>query len=367
MCLHTPQPSPAVQALADDVTNWMRQLRHPAGGYRYARQAFHPYCGEATAAAVGVHRELGTLEHLPYAERRQLVDQLKSYQRDDGSFHDSALSEEDRLDPQHPWSKVDEHLAGVCEQALAMLGDQPRLENTTEPIYDLAAVDIETFIPSLDHRASPWGRCHNIAFSLLWYRLRHRLEHDTDSRLDRTYELIKQEMLNSADGMPGATDHPIGNRLAGYYMLTFAYLPFNRPMPNPRAAIDLIIAATYTAGRIEGMCHIFDAIYVLNVVGKQLEWQYRFEEAHACASRVADVLLREHRKPDGGFSFEEDRSLEHQNFIRATPATGQSDLQGTLMALACLNIIDHFRSRKWHPDYLNPWIRFVGRQTDQAT
>jgi|GEM_PF-4751423 len=358
-----PKPSPAVAAILPEVSAWLDQLRHPQGGYRYALQAYHPQCGEATAAAVGVLRELGLLDQMTAEERKALTDQLKSYQQDDGSFHDPVLTEEDRISANHPWIKIDDHLAGVCEQALAQLGEGPRLKNTTPPIYDLSG-DVQKLIRSLDHQTCPWGRCHNVAFSLLWYRMRHGLIHTSDAQIDMAYRMIEQEMINPVDGMPGAVDHPMDNRLAGYYMLTFAYLPFNRPMPNPEAAIDLIIAATDDAGCIgdKGLCHIFDAIYSLNVVGRQLNWQYRFEEASQAASRVAEFLLREHRKPDGGFSYDTDRSPRHQNFIRANPGIPQSDLQGTLMSLACLNIIDRFRQRMWHEDYLNPWVQRLSTQ-----
>ena len=353
-----PSPSPAVAAIADEVAQWLDRMRHPQGGYRYAQQAYHDRCGEATTAAMGVLWELGKLQTMPEDEREALANQLMSYQDDAGKFHDDALREDDRMDKDHPWAKVDEHLAGCCEQALAMLGKQPRIENTTSPIYDLASVDVDELIPSLDHREVPWGRCHNVAFSLVWYRLRHNCVASPDARAQRVYELIESEMLNPEDGMPGATDHPIGNRIAGYYMLTFAYLPFGRPMPNPEAAIDLVLRATDANGCVgdKGMCHIWDAVYVLNVVGKQLAWSYQHQQASDAAKRIANFLLNEHRKPDGGFSYHPHISLEHQNFIRATPPVAQSDMQGTLMSLACLNIIDRFCQRQHHTDFLQPWV-----------
>lgn len=355
-------PSPTVAAIADDVSRWLDRMHHPQGGYRFAEQAYHDRCGEATTAATGALWELGRIQAMHERDRASLAHQLMGYQDDTGKFHDDALREDDRMDKTHPWAKVDEHLAGACEQALAILGCQPRIENTTSPIYDFAQVDIDKLIPSLDHREVPWGRCHNVAFSLLWYRLRHDCVAAPDERAQRVYELIESEMLNPADGMPGGTDHPMGNRIAGYYMLTFAYLPFGRQMPNPKAAIDLILNATDAKGCVgdKGMCHIWDAVYVLNVVGRQLGWLYRHTEASAAAKRIAGFLLHEHRKADGGFSYHPHISLEHQNFIRATPPIAQSDMQGTLMSLACLNIIDRFCQQQHHTDFLQPWL---GRPT----
>ncbi len=350
--------SDCVSDIADQVQDWLARMRHPDGGYRYAEQAYHDQCGEATANAVGVMWELGMIDSLPPHERELLVSILHGYQDASGVFHDPALQEDDRIDKNHPWSKVDEHLAGCCEQSLAVLGEQPKIKNTTPPIYDFEQDDPDTLIPSLDHREVPWGRCHNVAFSLLWYRLRHGCVDKPDALASRVYALIEQEMINPEDGMPGAVDHPVGNRIAGYYMLTFAYLPFGRALPNPQSAIDAVLNATDTSGCIgdKGMCHIWDAIYVLNVVGKQLAWSHRHIEVSESVSRTADYLLREHRKPDGGFSYHSDTSLTHQNFIRATPPLKQSDMQGTLMSLACLNIIDHFRHKQHHPDFLQPWL-----------
>lgn len=341
--------------LKSRLRSWLATQEHTPGLYRYCTHALRPFSGESTAQAVGLLWELGALQRLSPEEREVHIKAVQSLQQDDGVFRDPLATEDDRIDKTHPWVKINEHLAEVCEQALALLGAAPRLPNRTPPIYDVAKLDPDEWIRSLDHRKVPWGRCHNVAFSLLHYRRQHGLMDEPDDRARRVYELIEQEMLNPADGMPGDVDHPIGRRIAGYYMLTFCYLPFGLPLPNPTAAIDLILRAQSPEGEIGegGMCQNWDAMHVLNHVMAQTGWNHRWTEVCDLAGRLSQFLLAHHLKPDGGFSFHRDHCQWEHSFIRVAPKLPEGDMQGSLMALASLNVAHAIRHRRRYDSFLD--------------
>ncbi len=350
----TTAPDTEATARNARVATWLTQLEDRPGYYRYCVHACKPYAGEATAQAVGLLWELDRLHELSEADRRARVVALQSYQGEDGVFRDPLITEDDRIDKTHPWLKIHEHLSGACEQALAILGAEPAQPNRTPPIYDIRELEPE-WIRGLDHREVPWGRCHNVAFSLVWYRKQLGLIETLDAKAKRIYELIESEMINPADRMPGATDHSIGRRIAGYYMLTFCYLPFGMRLPNPDAAIDLIIDAVTPDGEIGegGMCQNWDAMHVLNHVCRETGWGYRYDEAVTVARRLAGFLERVHRKPDGGYSFHRDTCQQEHNLTRVAPPRAEGDMQGTLMAVACLNIADALARKAYCRTYLD--------------
>ena len=354
--------SNVVAEIKGPILDWLDGLCHAPGLYRYCRSAYRPYSAESSAQAVGVLSELGELETMDRQRIDQHIGALQSFQAEDGGFRDPLVTEDDRIDKNHPWLKINEHIAGSCEGTLAALGAEPLRPNQTEPIYHVDQLDPDPWIRGLDHRQVPWGRCHNVAFSLLWYRRKFGLTDRMDAKSERIYELIESEMLNPADGMPGAVDHPIGRRIAGYFMLTFCYLPYQRPLPNPRAAIDLILQAVTPDGQIGegGMCQNWDAIYVLNQVCRQSGWAYRHQEVCGLVETVREFLLSTHRKQDGGFSFHPDVCQQEHNAVRVAPAASESDVQGTLMTLCCLNIADSLRAGRAHRTFTEPWLRRMG-------
>ncbi len=340
--------------LKGDVLQWLNSLCESPGFYRYSASACRRYAGEASSQAVCILWELGELATMPSAQKQCHISALQSFQNANGMFHDPLHEESDRLDKNHRWEKIYEHLSGACEQALALLGATTRIENHTPPIFNINELEPDDWIMGLDHREQPWGRCQNVAFSLLWYRRQSDLKDRLDAKASRVYELIENVMLNPEDGMPGAVDHPIGRRVAGYYMLTFCYLPYQRELPNPSRAIDLILKSLTPEGEIGegGMCLNWDAAYVLNHVCRQLNWSYRHDEVCELLDRLVDFLWQSHRRHDGGFSFHRDSCLQIHNQVRIAPCALESDTHGTQMALASINIARAIKNRKYHPTFL---------------
>ncbi len=349
--------SSKLEDIKASISQWLKNVCYKPGYYRYSQHAYRPYSVESSSQAVGVLWEIGEFQKFPPEEVAEHIQALQSFQKENGEFYDPLLNESHRLNKKHPWVKVNEHIAGVCKQSLATCGSAPLYKDTTQPIFDVSKLDPDEWINSLDHRETPWGRCHNVAFSLLAYRQENNLITEMDVKTKRIYELIESQMINPADGMPGAVDHSIGRRIAGYYMFTFCYLPFGMALPNPEKAIDLIIKAVNPDGQIGegGMCQNWDAIYTLNHVCRQLNWNYRHDEVVDLAQTVYDFLLRVHRKADGGFSFFPDLCQQEHNAISVAPAYAESDMQGTLMAMACLNICKCLKMKQYHRTFLAPF------------
>ncbi|MFW6414191.1 MAG: hypothetical protein ACOCZS_02710 [Verrucomicrobiota bacterium] len=348
-----------LENIKDEVEKWLARVHYKDALYAYNVHASRSYALESSCSAVRVSNEIGLLARLSSTEIERLADGIRAFQNADGVFRDPLVKEEDRVNKSHPWQKIYDHMTGVALQTLALLGTSPAVKQKPPPLFDIAELDPEEWVRSFDHRNNPWGCCHNIAFSLLAYRRANGLENELDEKARICYRLIETELLNEVDGMPGAVDVAQGRRIAGYYMLTFCYLPFNRPLPNPESAVDAILSAATSEGEISegGMCLNWDAAYVLNSICSELNWEYRHEEVLQLLRQLSRFLLTVHRKSDGGFSFYRDTCLEQHNFIRVSDPLPESDMIGTAMAVATLQIAAAIENKHRHETHLDPWMK----------
>ena len=78
----------------------------------------------------------------------------------------------------------------------------------------------------------------------------------------------------------------------------------------------------------------------IRVLNNQLEGNYRFQDIQDTGNRMADFLLKVHRKSDGGSSFNPNHCLPVHNSVRISDKKPESDSLGIIMAIQCLEYTD---------------------------
>jgi hypothetical protein len=149
--------------------------------------------------------------------------------------------------------------------------------------------------------------------------------------------------------------------MAGLFKLYFAYIETRRTYPYAAQAIDSVLAmqseagdfaqrpelptpdgSTYVIRYARDMCINWDSVWVLRQLDKQLKGEYRHADIVRAAQRLAECLLRDYRKPDGGFAFAADHCLLIHQGVKLSPPLPVSDMVGTRMCLECLSYADEW-------------------------
>ena len=150
--------------------------------------------------------------------------------------------------------------------------------------------------------------------------------------------------------------------MAGLFKLLFAYIDAERPYPYAAQAIDSVLAmqseagdfaprfdlptpdgSTYVIRYAQDMCINWDALWVLRQLDKELQGQHRHADIARAAQRLAECLLRDYRKPDGGFAFAAEHCLLIHQAVKISKPFPEGDMVGAFMCLECLRYADEWR------------------------
>ena len=73
---------------------------------------------------------------------------------------------------------------------------------------------------------------------------------------------------------------------------------------------------------------------------------YRLKDIQDAGNRIAEFLLKVHRKSDGGFSFYPDHCLQVHNSVRISDKKPESDSLGILMGVQCMEYADEWNAMR---------------------
>ena len=107
-----------------------------------------------------------------------------------------------------------------------------------------------------------------------------------------------------------------------------------KPIHHPKKLIDTVLTRLPLA---EG-CHVVDAVYVLYRCLQQTDHRHVDIEEYCCELLA---MIREHHKPDGGFSYYMGYSQPHYHRVHITYHHPVSDLHGTLLLTWAAAMIRH--------------------------
>jgi len=329
---------PGVLAWLDSVAEKPGTL---TGRWKYNRHMNRAWALESSATAVMALGALGELGRMPEASRRTVADALNDCQDpESGLFRDPLITEADRAGATHSWEHIWQHHTGACVEALELLGMAPRHPLPREAFEALRTRESAAQVRALDWK-NPWLVGEH------FYRMvgAHRRAHpeltpgQLDGVLEPAFAVVEREVIGAASGLPdarGCKDPRVA--AAGLFKILFGYLECRRSFPAAARAVDSVLALQDREGGfgMDDMCIHWDSAWVLRTLNRQLAGSHRLADVRAAGERLAGFLLREHRKPDGAFSFLRKHCLPVHDSVRVSEPLPESDMIGTFMACDCL-------------------------------
>ncbi len=343
-----------VGRVKDDVAAWLETVRYTGEGWGrwpYNRAMTRPYALESSTMAIEVLELCGLLAEVASDRRAEAVTFLQGLQNStDGFFKDPFLSEADRVGDVHTWEHNWAHMSQAATVALASLGANPRHPQKAPPFTDLRSVDPRAWVLGLDWR-NPWLEAEHVTRAVKWYwnSLPPETRQPADPVVKSLLGTLEQDIFDPATGLPtkrGCKSKAVA--MAGLFKAARAYLAVGVEIPFAERGLDSTLLLQLENGSFgdayvqDRMTMNWDALWVLKILSEQLGHGYRFDAVRAAGERTAELLLKDYRKPGGGFSFHPDHcQVEHNSFyISAAEPIG--DMEGTLMSLRCLSYVDEW-------------------------
>jgi hypothetical protein len=349
------QMSNKLEEVLPGALSWLASVHAGGARYKYNLHMQRAWGVESSAMAASLKvRVIGAKPAAPALAA--WIAEIQGWQdAKTGLFLDPLISESDRVqNATHSWEHIWNHHTGVCAEALHDLGAAP-LHPLPETGFglgqvDQTPVDVARWVQGLGWE-NPWlvGEHFYRGISLLVRR--HGVASDLVASAFRTLE---HDVLTETTGYPDRRNRMgVPSAMAGLFKVIFAYHLANRPLPRAQVAVDTTLALQTPDGGMgmDNLCIHWDAAWVLKNLNAQLAGGYRSDDLRACGRRLADFLLRTHRKPDGGFSFYATHCVPAHNSIVVSKALPESDIMGTLMSCECLAY-----SREWDQGVATPTV-----------
>lgn len=315
------------------------------GRWKYNLHMHRPWAVESSAMAVMVLDSLGELSALSPARRQGLVEAIGAFQDPaTGHFVDPLISEANRAWTTHTWEHIWHHHTGTCVEALEMLGAAPPHPLPASAFEPLRAGQSARQVLELGW-SNPWLVGEHFYRMVICYRREHPelAIGQCDNVLEPAFAALESQVLKPTSGLPDALGCQNPRvAAAGLFKVLFGYLAAGRRFPLAERAIDSVLALQVADGGfgMDDMCVHWDCLWSLRTLNRQLAGSHRRTDIHAAADRLAEFYLREHRRPDGAFSFYRTHCIEVHDSIRISDSLAESDMLGTCMVCDSLREMD---------------------------
>ena len=332
----------------EGTLEWLEAVRCKDGGWgrwKYSSAMTRPYGLIPSVIAIRALAVLDKLNDLPDRLQQDAVAYFQSQQdSSDGFFKDALVGAKELVEnPHHAWPDIWGQMD--ARDALDLLEAKPLHPMPPQVFVDLASPRLAEEILSWDW-LRPWLVGERFFRAVEAFYVKNGQK--TTPPIENAFNIIEREVLAETDGMPskrGCTD--TNNHCGGVFKLLVTYKLVGRDYPFPERAIDSVLAmrkpnAEFADG---GMCMNWDALWVLWLMDRQLRSQYRHADVARAADSLAAMLMRDYKKPDGGFAFGGKLSLAVHHSVRIGEALPISDMLGTLMCLYCLSYADELNGK----------------------
>lgn len=354
-----PIPGGYVQDLKKDIIPWLETVRYKAEGWgrwKYNLHMARNFGLESSSHGIELLKTYDELDKITATQKQEALAFFVSC-RDpkDGFIKDPLVKESDKIsNGKHTWEHIWAHMSSAGWDAVRNLGGTvPPKEKEAAPFVNFFKTAPKEWLLSLDW-SNPWRVGEHMSKALDWYWSQlppeqKNLENPVVKSLFETYE---QYVLDPATGMPtkrGCTNKAIA--MAGLFKSSSAYLKVGKKIPYANKAMDYVLALQFPDGsfgyeQTRGMMTInWDSLWVIRTLDQELEGSYRRQDIKRSGNRTAEFLLKEHRKPDGGFSFNLPHCVIGHNSVRISDKYVESDTLGTVMCLKCLDYADEWNAQ----------------------
>jgi len=329
------------------VPGWIDQVKHPSGPgrYRFAVDAYEPYDIDSSVMCENV---IYTINYdLPSSEqKKQWSDYLLSLQRpEDGCLIDTGMEKHIITDHDQP---TPQELAKVrfwtTRNGLGTavrLGGKPRYPVRHEFAFTTPA-EMIGFLEKLPWN-NPWHAGSWAGGAVVFQHFNRLLG---DQRAQTNIEAAVRWLKDKQDPNTGAwhdgSNVPLHELVNGIFKIWIQVCRISDlPVQYPERVIDLCIRARQESPALAknpDMCSIFDWALVLDIALRYSA--HRKAEvanmAYPCLNLIQPMV-----RPDGGFSYHPDRSLENHGGLALAPSKNQSDAPGTAMACQTLALLSN--------------------------
>ncbi|WP_373513860.1 hypothetical protein [Persicitalea sp.] len=322
------------------------------GRWKYNVLMDRKYGLESSAMGITILDMLGELTAVPQADRKQAAAFFQSTWNPKELYYiDPLVSEPDRISDFHSWEHIWAHMSGAAQGALRLLGVEPRSRGDKAPFVDLTKVDVRDWMLSQDW-SNPWGNGERFTrvIRFYWENLPASKKTLTEPTIQKAFATLEEHILDPKTGLPikrGCESMERG--MAGLFKLMSAYRIVGKEVPHAKNALDSVLALQQPNGQFgEGgnspMTINWDAMKVLKDLNQQLNYGYRFAEIRDAGNRMADFLLKVHKKKDGGFSYFPRECASVHNSVRISEKGAVGDMEGTKFSLYCFSYADEWNA-----------------------
>ena len=307
---------------------------------------------ESSAMGIQILDMLGTLETVPKAQKKQAIRFFQStWNQQELYYIDLLVSKQDRAGDHHSWEHIWAHMSSAAGNALKILGAAPQSRGSKAPFVDLNQVDIGDWILSLGWE-NPWlyGEHFSKVIKHYWHNLPASEKSLEEPVIKKAFATLEKHVMDATTGLPvkqGCESMERG--MAGLFKLISAYQTVGKEVPYAENALDSVLKLQKPNGQFgEGenspMTINWDSVKVLKDLNEQLSGSYRFKDIRETGNRMADFLLKTHRKKDGGFSFYPHQCQSVHNSVQVSEKGNVGDMQGTKFCLYCLSYADEWNA-----------------------
>lgn len=347
-----------VQDLKKDIISWLETVRYKNEGWgrwKYNLNMARNYGLESSSHGIELLKTYDELDKIPAAKKKEaLAFFLGCRDPKDGFIKDPLVKVKDKVSAHHTWEHIWAHMSGAGWSAVRNLGGTvPPKEKEAAPFVNLFKTDPKEWILSLNW-TNPWlvGEHMSKAIDWYWNQLPPEQKNLDNPVVKTIFDTYEHYVVEPATGMPtkrGCTNKAVA--MAGLFKTSSAYLKVGRKIPYPEKAMDSVLALQFPDGsfgyeKTRGIMTInWDSLWVIRTLDEQMAASYRRQDIKDSGNRLAAFLLKEHRKPDGGFSFNTTHCVTEHNSIRISDKYAESDTHGTVMCLKCLAYADEWNAR----------------------
>ena len=307
---------------------------------------------ESSAMGIQILDMLDALEKVPDIKRKEAQQFFQStWNTEELYYIDPLVSKKDKISDHHSWEHIWAHMSGAAESALRILDTAPNSKGGKAPFVDLNQVDIGDWILSLDWE-NPWlyGEHFSKVVKYYWHNLPAAEKSTQEPVIQKAFATLESHVMDPQTGLPikqGCESMERG--MAGLFKLISAYQTVGKEIPYAENALDSVLKLQKPNGQFgEGenlpMTINWDSMKVLKDLNEQLSGSYRFKDIRETGNRMADFLLKTHRKKDGGFSFYPHECQSVHNSVQVSEKGNVGDMQGTKFCLYCLSYADEWNA-----------------------
>lgn len=349
------------QTLHEEIFDWLARLQVAdiPGCYRFCSSGntLMPTTNsglDISALALKIIYMSGTLDRIPQEYLNQWIQFIQSFQKEEISY---GFLKHKKLrgffiDPQF-LSYVDKNgfdiktRRAVTRQSCAALmcaGHYPKL-----PIGSIPDTkkQIHKYLSQLDWR-DPWGAGSHASHLVFFLKLNHdyfHLHNHYENLMNYTFEWLNS--IQDTDTKLWYAGNPSLEQLInGAMKVLTAYAVVDRPVEYPDHLIDFCLTAA-DKNKNDG-CHNTDILYVLHYCSR-FSYHRRKDIENFCRQRIE--IIKQFRKPDGGFSFFPNSSQTSIYGVPVSKGHPVSDIHGTVLFLWALamvkNILGDSSSIPW--------------------